>query len=64
MITNSYKTKVSKLVEQAKEKGVVKTYSEFCENKISTQTAISEEEATYYSCTEQNKIKKNTLLEI
>jgi len=60
----SYKTKVSKLITQAKEKGLIKTYSEFCDTEISTQTSINEEEAVYYSATDQDKIKEYSIGDI
>lgn len=33
MNSNSYKAKVSKLIEKAEQKGVIKKYSKFCNTK-------------------------------
>lgn len=49
----NYKEKVSKLVIEAKEKGLIKTYSEFCKNDKLDEYQLSEEETEYY----MNKIK-------
>ena len=64
MITNSYKNKVSKLVNQAKEKGLIKTYSEFCESKTSTQTSINESEEQYYCYTDEENNKQYSIGDI
>ena len=45
----SYKTKVSKLIEEAKQKQIVRKYSEFIETEDGKKNALSEEEITYYT---------------
>ena len=42
------KKKVSDLMEKAKEKGVIKTYKEFCKSDVSKETTLTKEEVTYY----------------
>ena len=44
----NYKEKVSKLVSEAKGKGLIKTYSEFCKNDKFDEYQLSEEETEKY----------------
>ena len=44
----NYKEKVSKLVSEAKDKGLIKTYSEFCKNDKIDEYQLSEEETEKY----------------
>ena len=44
-----YKAKAHNLVQQAKEKGLIKKYADFCESEIGKSTVLSEEETTYYT---------------
>ena len=57
MVNNSYKAKVTDLISKAKEKGLVKSYSQFCQTKDAKQTSLSKDEVNYY--TSQNK-EENT----
>lgn len=50
------KSKVKKIVEQAKKEGKVKTYFEFCKTKDAKKYQLSEEEVQYYT----SKNKKET----
>ena len=43
MDSTDYQLKVSILIEKAKSKGLIKTYSEFCNSNYSEEFAINEE---------------------
>ena len=43
MDSTDYQLKVSTLIEKAKSKGLIKTYSEFCNSNYSEEFAINEE---------------------
>lgn len=49
MINKSYKTKAHNLVQQAKEKGLIKKYRDFCDSSLGKCTTLSEEEIEYYT---------------
>lgn len=55
MVDDSYKFKVKEVIEKAKKKGKIKTYSEYCKTEVAEKTKVSEEEANYYI----NKSKEN-----
>jgi len=58
MNNEDYKKQVTKLVKQAKKKGLVKTYSEFCETENSKLFTLQEEEIIYYTSSNKNFQKK------
>lgn len=61
MVGSDYKKRASELVKRAKEKGLVRKYSDFCKTKEAKEYALSEEEVIYYtSKKEQNKWKSLT----
>lgn len=43
MDSTDYQLKVSIIIEKAKSKGLIKTYSEFCNSNYSEEFAINEE---------------------
>ena len=45
----NYKSRVDKLVEKAKQKGLVKTYAQVCETTWGKESMLSEEEVKYYA---------------
>lgn len=49
MVNETYKTKVHNLVQRAKEKGLVKSYKEFCKTDIAKNSELSKEEIAYYT---------------
>lgn len=49
MVSADYKKRASELVKIAKQKGLVKKYSDFCKTKESKKYALSEEEVVYYT---------------
>lgn len=49
MIDEKVKKRASELVAQARKKGLVKTYDEFCKSKEAKEYALSEEEVIYYT---------------
>lgn len=49
MVNNSLKNRVKNLVTKAKEKGLIKTYDEYCKTASSKNTALSPEEVNYYT---------------
>lgn len=53
MVNNLYKTNVTKLINEAKKKGLVKSYSQFCKTKEGKEASLSKDEIMYY--TSQNK---------
>lgn len=58
MTNRNYKEKVKKLIDEAKEKGLIKTYSEFLETEEANMYTLSEEESTYYISHDNKKLKK------
>lgn len=48
MIDNLYKDKVKKIIAEAKKKGLIITYREFCKTNISKEYALSKDEIHYY----------------
>lgn len=57
MVNNLYKSKVSKLIERAQKKGLVKKYSDFSETDEGKQMALSEDEIMYYTSEEKGETK-------
>lgn len=57
MINNDYKLKISNIIDIAKKKGLVKTYSEFCDTESSNLLSLAEEEIVYYTSSNLNKPK-------
>lgn len=49
MVNNLYKSRVSALVMKAKEKGLVKTYSQFCKTPEGKNSSLSKKEIDYYT---------------
>ena len=49
MASDVYKKKVEEIINKAKDKGLVKTYAEFCETEDANNFFVSEEEAVYYT---------------
>lgn len=49
MIDDKLKKKALDLVKKAEEKGLVKTYDEFCETEEADEYDLSEEEVIYYT---------------
>ena len=56
MASDVYKKKVEEIINKAKDKGLVKTYSEFCKTEDPDVFSVAEEEAVYY--TSKNEEKK------
>lgn len=48
MVNNSYKTKVKGLIAQAKQKGKIVKYSDYCKSKEANTYALNEEDTNYY----------------
>ena len=57
MVSSDYKKRASELVKAAKEKGLIKKYSDFCKTKDSKEYALSEEEVIYYTSKEKERSK-------
>lgn len=57
MVNNLYKSKVSKLIEKAQKRGMVKKYSDFCETKESKEMALSKDETIYYTSVKKGETK-------
>ena len=65
MVNEVYKSKAHSLVQRAKEKGLIKSYKDFCNTKIAEETKLAEDEVAYYiSEKKEDKKWKNMLLEI
>lgn len=58
MASDIYKKKIKEIINIAKDKGLVKTYSEFCETEDSKNFCVSEEEAIYYTYLNEDNLKK------
>ena len=48
MVNNLYKDEVKKMIANAKKKGLIITYGEFCKTNISKEYALSKDEIHYY----------------
>ena len=48
MVSKDYNTRTKKLIKKAKEKGLVKSYKDFCNTKIAEETKLAEDEVAYY----------------
>lgn len=57
MVNNLYKTKVTALIAKAKQKGAIKSYSQFCETEEGKKTALSEDEIIYYTSRNKGETK-------
>ena len=57
MVNNLYKSKVSSIIEKAKKKGLVKTYSEFCKTEEGKKTTLSKDEIVYYTSMNEGEAK-------
>lgn len=49
MVNNLYKEKVSSIIAKAKEKGLIKTYSDFCKSNEGEKYALTKDEIVYYT---------------
>ena len=49
MVNADYRKKASELVKTAKEKGLIKKYSDFCKTDEAKDYALSKEEVIYYT---------------
>lgn len=57
MVNNLYKTKVTALIAKARQKGAIKSYSQFCETEEGKKTALSEDEIIYYTSRNKGETK-------
>ena len=57
MVDNLYKSKVSKLIEKAQKKGMIKKYSDFCETEKGKKMALSKDEIIYYTSVNKGETK-------
>lgn len=57
MVSKVYKQKAHKLVQEAKEKGLVTKYKEFSKTELAKKTALTEDEAAYYIYKQKEGIK-------
>ena len=57
MVNNLYKARVTELIAKAKEKGKIKTYSEFCKTKEAKQNALTKEEIIYYTSMQEGEVR-------
>lgn len=58
MASDIYKKKIKEIINIAKDKNLVKTYSEFCETEDSNTFYVSEEETVYYTSLNEENFKK------
>lgn len=49
MVSSDYRKRASELVKQAKQKGLITKYSDFCKTKKSKDYAVSKEDVIYYT---------------
>ena len=57
MVKNLCKSNVTKLIEEATKRGLVKSYSEFCKTKEGKDTALTKDEIIYYTSKEKGEDK-------
>lgn len=58
MASDVYKKRVKEIINKAKDKGLIKTYTEFCETEDAKSFCVTEEEAVYYTSLNEENIKK------
>ena len=58
MVSEEYRKRVKKLIEDAKSRDLIKTYVEFCETEESKLYALNEEEIAYYYSKNKEKEQK------
>lgn len=49
MVNDSYKSRAKSIVSKAKEKGIIKSYSDFCKTEIAKKSTLSSKEINYYT---------------
>ena len=49
MVNDSYRNRAKSIVSKAKEKGLVKTYADFCKTDVAKKSAVSSEDVSYYT---------------
>lgn len=57
MVNNLYKQKVSAVIAKAKERGAIKSYSQFCKTDDAKKTALSKDEISYYTSRNKGETK-------
>ena len=57
MVNSLYKEKVSSLIAKAKERGAIKSYSQFCKTSDTKKTALSKDEISYYTSKNKGETK-------
>lgn len=57
MVNSLYKNKVASLIAKSKEKGVIKTYSQFCKTKEGKESSLSKDEIIYYTSMNKGESK-------
>lgn len=57
MVNNLYNSKVADLIKKSKEKGLIKTYSEFCKTKKGEESELSKDEIIYYTSMNKGETK-------
>lgn len=57
MVNNLYKARITDLIAKAKEKGKIKTYSEFCKTKEAKENALNEEEIIHYTSMKKGEVR-------
>ena len=57
MVNNLYNSKVADLIKKSKEKGLIKTYSEFCKTKKGAESELSKDEIIYYTSMNKGETK-------
>lgn len=57
MVNNLYKQKVTSLIARAKQKGAIKSYSQFCETTRAKENALSKDEIIYYTSKDKGETK-------
>ena len=64
MNKDNYKNRVQELIEKSKEKGLIKTYSEFLETEEAKEYALVQEEVEYYTSKHNPKLNKYNIGDI
>ena len=57
MVNSLYKEKVSSLIAKAKERGAIKSYSQFCKTSDAKKTTLSKDEISYYTSKNKGETK-------
>lgn len=57
MVNNLYKAKVADLIAKSKERGLIRTYSDFCKTEEGKKSSLTKDEIIYYTSKNKGETK-------